>query len=185
MSLKSAKYNIIQQIQRKLKLNFIKLFRSPGGARKVSLGFAIGFGLEMIVLSSASLIYILFVPFVRLVRGSLPAAIIGNVIGKITFLPVLLLPFAKKLGKLLYPIKVNVGHTPFSFSNILHGDFRGMINVLHGGIHVLIGMTIFGIILGGISYFFVHYFYEKEKTRRLTKVRSKQLIRSQLKNNYT
>ncbi|MGJ7919715.1 DUF2062 domain-containing protein [Neobacillus sp. LXY-4] len=185
MSLKQKKYNFFQQVRRKFKLNFIKLFRSPGGAKKVSLGFAIGFGTEMIVLSSVSLIYIFFVPLVRLAKGSLPAAIIGNVIGKITFLPVILIPFAKKIGKLLYPIKVKVGHMPFSFSNILHGDFRGLINVLYGGIHVLIGMTIFGIILGGISYFIIHYFYEKEKTRRLTKVRHRHAIRNNLNNNYS
>lgn len=169
MSLPSKKYNIYQRIRRQFKLNFIKLFRSPGGAKKVSRGFAIGFGLEMIVLSSVSLVYVFFVPLVRIVKGSLPAAVIGNVIGKLTFLPVLLMPFAKKIGKLIYPIKVHVGHTPFSFSSILHGNFRGLIHVLYGGIHVLIGMTVFGLILGGISYFIIHYLYEKEKARRLTK----------------
>src|SRR3954471_17905961 len=95
------KYNFHQRVARVFKLNFIKLFRSPGGAKKVSLGFAIGFGLEMLVISSASLIYILFVPIVRLAKGSLPASIIGNVIGKLTLLPVILLPFARKLGKLI------------------------------------------------------------------------------------
>ncbi len=64
MSLTSKKYNFHQRIRRQFKLNFIKLFRSPGGAKKVSRGFAIGFGLEMIVLSSASLVYVLFVPLV-------------------------------------------------------------------------------------------------------------------------
>ncbi|MEH7302659.1 DUF2062 domain-containing protein, partial [Neobacillus drentensis] len=92
MTNKRKKYNFIQRLGRAFKYNFIKLLRSPGGARKVSLGFAIGFGMEMVVLSSASLIYILFLPVVRLAKGSLPAAIIGNVVGKLTFLPVLLLP---------------------------------------------------------------------------------------------
>jgi uncharacterized protein (DUF2062 family) len=178
MKLKHKKHNIFQRIGRAFKLNFIKLLRSPGGAKKVSLGFAIGFGLEMVVLSSASLIYIVFLPMVRIARGSLPAAIIGNVIGKLSFLPVLLLPFAKKIGKLIYPFNGQIGHkTPFSFEQLLQGDFRGVVSLLHGGVHVLIGMTIFGIVLGVISYFLVHYFYEKEKTKRLTRIRDKQASR--------
>src|SRR5438105_4224751 len=115
MGRKAKKYNFFQHIGRVFKLNFIKLLRSPGGAKKVSMGFAIGFGLEMLVISTASLIYILFIPIVRLSKGSLPASIIGNVIGKLTFLPVILLPFAKKIGKIILPMKVSVGHNkPFS-----------------------------------------------------------------------
>jgi uncharacterized protein (DUF2062 family) len=177
MKMNHKKYNVLQRIHRTFRFNFIKLFRSPGGARKVSMGFALGFALEMLVISSAALIYILFIPIVRLAKGSLPAAIIGNVIGKLTFLPVILLPFAKKLGKTLFPIKVKVGHnTTFSFQNLIHGDFRGLISILHGGVHVLIGMTIFGIVLGVISYFLVYYFYEKEKTKRLTRIRKNNQI---------
>lgn len=33
-----------------LKFQYYKLLRSPEGAKKVSLGFAIGFGLEMLVI---------------------------------------------------------------------------------------------------------------------------------------
>ncbi|MGG1399735.1 DUF2062 domain-containing protein [Bacillus salipaludis] len=178
MNIRQKKYNFFQRIGRAFRLNFLKLFRSPGGAKKVSLGFAIGFGLEMLVISSASLIYILFIPIVRLAKGSFPAAIIGNVIGKLTFLPVILLPFAKKLGKAVFPLKVQIGQsTPFSFQKLLHGDFSVIISILHGGVHVLIGMTIFGIVLGIISYFIVYYLYEKQKTKRLTRIRDKQALR--------
>jgi uncharacterized protein (DUF2062 family) len=174
MKVAKKKYNFFEKIRRKFKLNFIKLLRSPGGAKKVSLGFAIGLGLEMLVISTAALVYILFIPIVRLAKGSLPASIIGNVIGKLTFLPVILLPFAKKIGKLIFPVKVKVGHqTPFSFQNLLHGDFQSILSLLHGGLHVLIGMTIFGIVLGIIAYFVVHYLYDKEKMRRITKRRLK------------
>ncbi|MEH7155014.1 DUF2062 domain-containing protein [Neobacillus drentensis] len=178
MNIKPKKYNFIQRMGRAFKLNFIKLLRSPGGAKKVSLGFALGFGLEMVVLSTASLIYIVFFPMVRIARGSLPAAIIGNVIGKLSFLPVLLLPFAKKVGKLIYPINGTIGHrAPFSIEQIMQADFSGVVSLLHGGVHVLIGMTIFGIVLGVVSYFLVHYFYEKEKTKRLARIRDKQALR--------
>lgn len=185
MSRKPKKYNLFQHIGRVFKLNFLKLLRSPGGAKKVSLGFAIGFGLEMLVISTASLIYILFIPIVRLSKGSLPASIIGNVIGKLTFLPVILLPFAKKVGKIILPMKVKVGHnTPFSFQNLIHGDFSGLLSLLHGGLHVLIGMAIFGTVFGFIAYFVVHYFYEKEKTKRLNRRRTKDALRKNKINNH-
>lgn len=175
---KRQKHHFFKNIGRTFRLNYLKLLRSPGGAKKVSLGFAIGFGLEMLVISTASLIYILFVPIVRLAKGSLPASIIGNVIGKLSFLPVILLPFARKLGKVIYPMKVKVGHTvPFSFHDLMHGDFRGLLNIVHGGVHVLIGMTIFGIVFGFIAYFVVYYLYEREKTKRILKRRHKENIR--------
>jgi uncharacterized protein (DUF2062 family) len=175
MSIKTKKYNILQRFGRAFKFNITKLLRSPGGARKVSLGFALGLGLEMLVLSTGSLIYILFVPIVRLSKGSLPASIIGNVIGKLTLLPVILLPFAKKLGKLIFPMKVHLGHhkSSFSFQKLFHGDFHSLVSILHGGIHTLIGMTIFGMILSICSYFIVYHFYEKEKAKRLKRRRNK------------
>lgn len=174
MKIKQKKYNLINRIGRTFKLNYFKLLRSSGGAKKVALGFAIGFGLEMLVISTAALVYILFIPVVRLAKGSLPASIIGNVIGKLTFLPVILLPFARKIGKMIFPLKVRVGHhTSFSFQVFLHGDFHGILNLLHGGVHVLIGMTFFGIVLGIVSYFLVHFLYEREKERRLIKLRKK------------
>jgi uncharacterized protein (DUF2062 family) len=187
MSIKHKKYNFFQRLGRAFRYNFIKLFRSPGGAKKVSLGFSLGFGLEMLVLSTAGLIYILFIPIVRISKGSLPAAIIGNVIGKLSFLPVILLPFAKKVGKIIYPMTVKIGHNaPFSLQNLMHGDLSGLIGILHGGIHLLIGMTALGIVLGLTSYFIVHYFYEKTKENRLTRIREKHALRKKnLNNNLT
>ncbi|WHY88475.1 DUF2062 domain-containing protein [Neobacillus novalis] len=178
MSIKQKKYNAFQRLGRAFKLNFLKLLRSPEGAKKVSLGFALGFGLEMLVISTASLIYILFVPIVRLAKGSLPASIIGNVIGKLTLLPVILLPFARTLGKAIFPMQVRIGHhTSFSFHQFIQGDFHSLVGLLHGGVHALIGMTIFGVILSIISYFIVHYFYQKEKANRLKRRRHKHEIR--------
>lgn len=162
-----------------LKLNFIKLLRSPEGANKVSLGFAIGFGLEMLVISTAGLIYILLVPIVRLSKASLPVSLIGNLMAKFSLLPVALLPFALKIGKLLYPKRVKIGKHPrhFSFTDLFHGNFHGLINLLSGGIHMLIGMAIFGVILGFISYFVVNFLYEKERNRRLKKRQISRLSR--------
>ncbi|MEH7109957.1 DUF2062 domain-containing protein [Bacillus sp. JJ1764] len=172
------KYHIFNRIGRLFKLNYLKLLRSKGGAKKVALGFAIGFGLEMLVISTASLIYILFVPAVRIARGSLPASIIGNIIGKLTFLPVILLPFARKIGKMIFPMKTSYGHhIPFSFQKLMHGDFHTLLSLLHGSLHVLIGMIVFGIILGIVSYYLVHHLYEREKERRLQKVKNGKIAR--------
>jgi uncharacterized protein (DUF2062 family) len=161
------KYNFIQRIARAFRYNFIKLLRSPGGARKVSLGFAIGFGLEMIVLSTASLIYIIFYPIVRLCKASLPAAIIGNIIGKLTFLPVILIPFAKQLGSWIYPApETDKTGTEHSILEIFYGNFQVFRDILHGGLHILLGMTVFGIMLGFISYFVIHRLYTKHLDKR-------------------
>ncbi|MBO9129765.1 DUF2062 domain-containing protein [Bacillus sp. 165] len=165
---------MVQRLERAFKLNFYKLYRSPGGVKKVALGFAIGFGLEMVVLATASLIYILFYPIVRLAGGSLPAAIIGNVVGKLTFLPVVLLPFAHALGKLIYPFKIKEGPmNEHSFMELFSGNLGVFKDLLHNGLYTLIGMSIFGVILGIASYFIIYHLYEKQKHRRLEKRRAK------------
>ncbi|MGE5702862.1 MAG: DUF2062 domain-containing protein [Clostridia bacterium] len=164
------KYNFFQKLLRAFRMNFLKLLRSPDGAKNVSLGFAIGFGLEMIVISTASLIYFLFYPIVRLARGSLSAAVIGNVIGKLTFLPVLLLPPAHKLGTLIYPVKIEGGALHHNaFTELLSGNFQAIKDILYGGLHVLIGMSVFGAVLGFLSYFVIHKLYEKQRQLRLEK----------------
>lgn len=170
MKTKRKKHNIFHKFYRKIKLNMIKLFRSPGGARKVSLGFALGFGLEMIVISSGSLVYLIFYPTVRLAGGSLPAAIIGNVIGKLTFLPIVLLPFAKKIGEWFFPKKmIDMPVEEHAWRNLLSGDFTIFKHLLQGGLHVMIGMAIFGLVLGVVSYFVVQYLYNHRKKNRLAK----------------
>ncbi len=170
MKQSKRKYNWFQQIPRAIRFNYMKLLRSPEGGKKVSLGFAIGFGLEMIVLPTASLIYLLFYPIVRLCGGSLSAAIIGNVIGKLTFLPVILLPFSKKLGEVIYPTPYGdkVVHFHHIYNQLLQGNFSILLDIFHGGLHILIGQTIFGLILGFASYFVVYRLYDRGRERRLS-----------------
>ncbi|MBB3130793.1 hypothetical protein FHS19_005512 [Paenibacillus rhizosphaerae] len=179
MTTKSKKHNIFHMFYRKIKLNMIKLFRSPGGARKVSLGFALGFGLEMIVISTGSLVYLIFYPTVRLSGGSLPAAIIGNVIGKLTFLPIVLLPFAKKIGEWFFPKKmVDIPVQEHAWRNLLSGDFTIFKHLLQGGLHVLIGMSVFGLVLGVISFFVVRFLYNQRKRHRLAKRQNATAVKS-------
>lgn len=180
----SNKKQFLNKIYRAFKLNFLKLLRTPGGVKKVSLGFSIGFALEMVVISTACLVYLIFYPIVKLSGGSLPAAIIGNVIGKLTFLPILLMPFARKLGSWIYPIHVSKGNKGMiheaSLVDIFKGDFSAIRDILHGGLHILIGMSIFGAVLGVISYYVIQFLYNKTANRRLEKRRSKVLVYEQI-----
>jgi uncharacterized protein (DUF2062 family) len=170
MKKESIKYNVFTRIQRSFRLYLLKLFRTPGGARHVSLGFAIGFGLEMIVIPTASLAYLLFYPIVRLCRASLPAAAIGNIIGKLTFLPVLLMPLARHLGQWIYPVDTGKMDLKLvSFKDILRGNFQPLWHFLETALHVLIGMSVFGAVLGFVSYFVVYHLYEKQRQARFRK----------------
>ncbi|WP_416827128.1 DUF2062 domain-containing protein [Ectobacillus polymachus] len=180
MKNKNQKFNFLQRFQRALKLNIYRLFRSPGGARKVSLGFSIGFGIEMTVISTASLVYLLFIPIVRICKGSLPAAVIGNLACKATFLPVFFLPLGHAIGKVVYPFKVNGSgmhhHVHHSFNEIFSGNIGGILrDLLSTGLYTLIGMAIIGLVLGFISYFIVFHFYEKERVRRLQRRKKNQM----------
>ncbi|AWB46758.1 DUF2062 domain-containing protein [Paenibacillus sp. CAA11] len=168
---------MINRIYRAFKLNIFRLFRTPGGVKKMSLGFSLGFGMEMIVISSACLVYLIFYPVVKLAGGSVPAAVIGNVIGKLTFLPIILMPFAKKLGEWVYPSSSSAQRIQeVSLLDIFKGDFSAVGSILHGGLHILIGMSIFGAVLGVISYYVIQFFYHRTAKRRQAKRRRKYVL---------
>ncbi|WP_138495133.1 DUF2062 domain-containing protein [Paenibacillus pinistramenti] len=168
------------RIYRAFKLNFLRLFRTPGGVKKISLGFSIGFGLEMIVISTACLVYLIFYPVVKMAGGSIPAAIIGNVVGKLTFLPIILMPFAKKLGEWIYPSSSGSATVKeASILDIFQGNFEAVKAILHGGLHILIGMTIFGILSAFISYYVIQFFHNRNHKRRQAKRRRKRMLVSE------
>lgn len=135
MNTQKRKSTRLARLGRALKLNFVKLLRAPGGAHKVSIGFALGFGLELIVISTASLIYLAFYPIIRLSGGSLPAAIVGNVIGKLTFLPILLMPLAKQIGSWILPAH-GMGQGALhenAFMELFRGNWFALKELLLGG----------------------------------------------------
>ncbi|KOY17362.1 DUF2062 domain-containing protein [Paenibacillus xylanivorans] len=168
MNLQKSKNSRFARLTRALKLNFLKLLRAPGGAHKVSTGFALGFGLELIVISTASLVYLVFYPIVRLSGGSLPAAIVGNVVGKLTFLPIILMPLAKQIGSWILPAhSMGQGLVHESaFMELFRGNWSALSELLLGGLDILAGMSVFGVILGVISYFVVKFFYVRALNRR-------------------
>lgn len=152
MKLQNLRNFRFRHLNRMMKLQYLKLLRSPGGARKVAVGFAIGFGLEMLVLSTASAIYLLFYPIVRLANASLSASIIGNIIGKLTFLPITLMPFASMVGRYLLPFR------PLD-----------MPNSLYLYVKTLLGMSVFAAGLGFLSFFPAYYLYEMNRKHREAK----------------
>lgn len=170
--------SFFQRIWRGVKLNYYKLLRAPEGAKIVSRGFAVGFGIEMLVIHTASLIYLIFYPLVRLFNGSFPAAVIGNLIGKASFLPVILIPFAHALGKLIYPFEIKtVPYHHYTIKDFFSSNGLMMLkNLLQNEVYVIIGMTIIGIVFGIIAYFVMYYLYEKNRKLRLTR-RKKQIKR--------
>ncbi|BCJ87509.1 DUF2062 domain-containing protein [Effusibacillus dendaii] len=149
------------KLKRSMRTQYLKLLRSPGGARYVAMGFAVGFGLEMMLPVTAYLGYILFYPAVRLSGGSLPAAIIGNIIGKVSLLPAVLLPFGHMLGSWLLPHRLH-GIPPY----------------IYGYLKTLMGMTLFAVILGILSYFPVRYLYEVNRKHRLKKSEEKRAAKA-------
>ncbi|ENQ3078899.1 TPA: DUF2062 domain-containing protein [Bacillus pseudomycoides] len=178
MRVNKKTYSFFQRIWRGMKLNYYRLLRAPEGAKIVSRGFAVGFGMEMLVIHTASLVYLIFYPLVRLLKGSFPAAVIGNIIGKLTFLPVILIPFAHALGKLIYPFhvkKIPLHH--YTIGDIFSSNGLTILrSLLQSEVYVIIGMTILGIGLGIIAYFVMYYLYEKNRKLRLTK-RKRQIKR--------
>ncbi|WP_242218981.1 DUF2062 domain-containing protein [Bacillus cereus group sp. BfR-BA-01380] len=178
MRVNTKTYSFFQRIWRGVKLNYYKLLRAPEGAKIVSRGFAVGFGMEMLVIHTASLVYLIFYPLVRLLKGSFPAAVIGNIIGKATFLPVLLIPFAHALGKFIYPFEVKkVPYHHYTIKDFFSSHVLTMLrSLLQNEVYVIIGMTILGIVFGIIAYFVMYHLYEKNRRLRLTK-RKKQIKR--------
>ena len=141
LTFKYLKESMIQQYK--------QLLESEGGAHQVALAFAIGFGLEMLVLSTVGVVYIFFYFIAKIFKTPLSVMVIGNVIGKLTTLPVLLLPLAVKIGDLLST------HKP---ERVPYGVYVYLKELL--------GMTVLAVVLGILSYIAVYILYEVNRKKR-------------------
>lgn len=56
-----------------------------------------------------------------------------------------------------------------AFKALLSGNFQVISDILYGGLHVLIGMSVIGAVLGFVSYFVIYKLYEKRREHRLLK----------------
>ncbi|MDB5084438.1 MAG: hypothetical protein JWN30_1324, partial [Bacilli bacterium] len=119
--------------------------------------FAIGFGMEMITPYTLYIGYLLLLPFVviKSARPALPAAIIGNLICKVTFLPVALIPVAWKLERITFP----PAHHHLSHWRDWLAHYQ----------RIFLLLTIFGAVLGVLSYFVVYLMIVTYQKRRLAK----------------
>ncbi len=89
----------MNKLYRRLRLECLKLLRTPGAPSKVARGFSVGLFVEFITLPTLGAAFVLLFPLSSLFRGSVPASLIGFVFGKVILPPFLLLNF--NLGRLL------------------------------------------------------------------------------------
>lgn len=148
--------------------------RDNSGVKKVASGFAVGFAIEFLVLSTTGLIYIGYYPLVKLMRGSLPASVIGHLIAKLSLLPVILLPVAKTLGGIFHlpkiPMSPNFNSQDVKALSIL---LHTIIRILNAQMEVLVGMLFLSPIFGLVSYYGITFLYETNRKVRLKKRKAK------------
>ncbi|WP_018130888.1 DUF2062 domain-containing protein [Effusibacillus pohliae] len=165
----NPKASVIKRVGRAIKLQYLKLLRSPGGARKVATGFAIGFGIEFMVICTAMLVYIVFYPLVRAARGSMPAALIGHVIAKMTLLPIPMLGVGLWIGKHLLPFRIHMPHwMPYWLAYFLNHQLK-----------TIVGMTLISVVMGALTYPVAYYLYELNRKRRAAKLANRKYMRVQ------
>ena len=138
--------------KRFIKLKYLLLLRSPGGAKMVANGFAIGLILEFITLLTLGVAFLLIFPLCKLFRGSIPAAMIGFVLGKL-ILPAFL-PLGAIIGKKLIALEQVM--LPWI------GNISAYVNTL-------LGMLICGILLGALMYYPIYFLYHKFQQSRIEK----------------
>lgn len=145
-----------------MKYQLLKLLRSPAGAKQVATGFAIGFGLEMLLPYTLYIGYILMAPFIFLkpFRGLLPPVVVGNVIGKVSLLPALLVPLAIKVSHQVFAKPRHVTR------------IHEMLMTYQRTLLVLSG---FGVVLGIVSYYLVYFMYQSFRKKRMNRRKERRL----------
>ncbi|WEK55234.1 MAG: DUF2062 domain-containing protein [Candidatus Cohnella colombiensis] len=140
----------------------ISLLRAKGGASMVAMGFAIGIAIEMFTLPTLGAAFILIFPLVFLLRASLPAALIGFVLGKVIYIP-MMYPNSK-VGGWVLPKHISI-NLPFLSDRINY--------LLLTNLKLIVGGMINGVILGIICYFPIKWSINAFKANRKEKRRLK------------
>lgn len=150
-------------IIRWFKYKYLLLTRAKGGAAKAAMGFSIGLAVEMFTLPTFGLAFFLIFPLVYALGGSLAAALIGFVFGKIIYIPVAFVN--AKVGSLVVPDRLNewISFMPPWIEKALYMNAK-----------LIAGGMIDGIILGVLAYYPVKYALELFRRRRAER---KRLIR--------
>jgi len=130
------------RLGRWLKYKYMLLLRAEGGASIVAMGFAIGIAVEMFTLPTLGVAFVLIFPLCFLLRGNLPAAFIGFVIGKIIYIP------------MMYPnSKVGAWILPTHMSIHLPVVPEWLNRLLLANLKLIVGGMVDGAILGLLCYF--------------------------------
>lgn len=149
----------IRLLPRWLKFKYMLLIRAKGGASMVAMGFAIGLAIEMFTLPTLGFAFLLIFPLVYLLRGNLPAALVGFVLGKLIYIP-MMIPNTIVGGWVL------PNHISFHLSFVP----QWVNDLLLTNLKLIVGGMIDGVLLGVLFYFPIRYsinaFKEKRRVRR-------------------
>jgi uncharacterized protein (DUF2062 family) len=148
----------LRLLRRWLKYKYMLLIRAKGGASMVAMGFAIGLAIEMFTLPTLGFAFVLIFPLCYLLRGNMPAALIGFVVGKIIYIP-MMYPNTK-VGGLILPkhLTFHLPIVPDWFDNLLVTNLK-----------LIVGGIVDGVILGIICYFPIKYSINAYKAKRKDK----------------
>ena len=138
--------------KRFIKLKYLLLLRSPGGAKIVANGFVIGLVVEFITLLTLGVAFLMIFPLCKIFKGSIPASMIGFLLGK------LILPFFMPLG-------IVVGKRFID----LQGVILPWVGNISKYLNTLLGMLTLGMILGALCYFPIYFIYRKFQQSRIDK----------------
>lgn len=151
-----------KKLYRKMKYEYYKLIRMKGAPSFVALGFSVGIFVEFITLPTFGLAFLLLFPLIKLCRCSLPAGLIGFVIGKLV-LPVFMV-INYKIGYAIVgkPLNEHMAHNDDTWG-------RWLIWMKEKGLAYFTGSAVMGVIVAVGSYFLVYaalQWYRGRKTRR-------------------
>ncbi|MFB9278962.1 DUF2062 domain-containing protein [Cohnella cellulosilytica] len=156
----------LHSVMRWLKYKYIMLLRAKGGASIVAMGFAIGIAVEMFTLPTLGVAFVLIFPLCVLLRGNLPAALIGFVIGKIIYIP-MMYPNSKVGGWILPKhLSIHLPLVPEWINRLLLTNLK-----------LIVGGAVDGVLLGLLCYFPIRYSLNVYKARRRDK---RKLIRARM-----
>jgi uncharacterized protein (DUF2062 family) len=160
--------NFFIRIKRYLKYKYLQLFRADGGAAIVATGFSIGLAVEMFTLPTFGLAFFLIFPIAYLMRGSVAAALIGFMFGKLIYPTIFFLN--EKVGAWIIP-------KSFVQQIVFHPNW--LSKLIRYEIKLFVGGIVVGVALGLLFYFPVkwileYYTRKRNEKRRLLRDREPQ-----------
>jgi len=124
----------------------------------VAMGFAIGLAVEMFTLPTFGFAFLLIFPLVYLLKGNLPAALIGFVFGKVIYIP---MAFPNAIvGGWILPKHFTV-HIPFLY--------KWVNDALTTSLKLIVGGIINGTLLGAVLFFPIRASLNAFKNKRREK----------------